>query len=148
MPREWRFLSVLAWRWERLGAEAGVTTRDGTEDTITSTLTITTTSSTIPTDKIISATAIVLLNSPVAVGAVTGSTIRSTAAELPTEIETRQIDSAAQPAGLPSLTVEPMRASNRVSRAVGPEPAQWIAAPPAEVDNRAVLATVVAEATG
>jgi hypothetical protein len=41
-----------------------------------------------------------------------------------------------------------MRASNRVSRAVGEEPAQWIAAPPAEVDNRAVLATVVAEATG
>jgi hypothetical protein len=42
-----------------------------------------------------------------------------------------------------------MRGDNSlVNRAVGREPARWIAAALAEVDNKGVPATVAAEATG
>src|SRR5580704_8906046 len=140
--REWRFLSALAWQWERLGAEAGVTTPDGVVEITTSTSITTTTSLTTRTGRT-SATAIVLLNSPIAEEAATGSTIRSTGVELPTETRPRQISTAAQAVGLPLRTVNQMRGNNNlVSRAVDSRPARQIEAAPAEADNKRVPAIV------
>ena len=51
MRREWRYLSALAWQWERLGAVAGAITADGTGATTPSTLTTTIISSTTRTDR-------------------------------------------------------------------------------------------------
>ena len=87
------------------------------------------------------------LNGPIVEVATTGSTIRSTGAELPMEIGPRQISTAAQLVDLLSLTDKPARGNNNlVNRAVDSKPAQRIAAV-AEVDNSRAAVTV-AEATG